>query len=70
MIDESEVKRILHEELSRSDVRAMINSELDDYSKNEKFKKAVRNLTADVLEDFLDNLWKRKSYWKGTIKRN
>lgn len=69
-INEEEVKRLLHEELTKGEVRAMISSELEDFVKNEKLKKAIKNVTADVLEDFLDSLWRRKSFWKGTIKRN
>ena len=69
-IDESLIRDILKEELTKGEVRAMIASELDDYTKNEKLKKTIKNLTADVLEDFLDSLWRRKSFWKGTIKRS
>lgn len=70
IINENEVKRALYEELTKSEVRAMIKSELDDYNRNEKLKKTITNITADVLEDFLDSLWRRKGFWKGTIKRN
>lgn len=70
IINENEVKRVLYEELTKSEVRAMIKSELDDYNRNEKLKKTITNITADVLEDFLDSLWRRKGFWKGTIKRN
>lgn len=66
----NEVRNALREELSRGEVRAMISSELDDYTKNAKLKKAVKNIAADVLEEFLDSLWKRRSFWKGTINRN
>ncbi len=70
IINEEEIKNILHEELTKGEVRAMISSELDDFTKNEKLKKTIKNLTADVLEDFLDSLWRRKAFWKGTIKRS
>ena len=69
-VNEKTIREMLMEELSRSEVRSMINSELEDFTKDEKLKKTIKNITADVLEDFLDSLWKRKSFWKGTIKRN
>lgn len=69
-VNEEEIRNILKEELTKGEVRSMIASELDDYTKNEKLKKLIKNMTADVLEDFLDSLWRRKSFWKGTIKRN
>lgn len=69
-INEEEIKRLLHEELTKGEVRSMIKDELEDYTKNEKLKKTIRNITADVLEDFLDSLWVRKSFWKGSIKRS
>ena len=70
IINEEEIRNILREELTKGEVRAMISSELDDFTKNEKLKKTIKNLTADVLEDFLDSLWRRKAFWKGTIKRS
>jgi hypothetical protein len=69
-LNEEFINQVLEEELSKGEVRAMIASELDDYTKNEKLKKTIKNLTADVLEDFLDSLWRRKAFWKGTIKRS
>jgi len=70
MIDKNEVRKLLREELNKGEVRSMIRSEMEDYLKNAAFKKAVKNITADVLEEFLDSMWRRKSFWKGTIKRN
>ena len=70
MVDRQEVIRLLNEEVSRGDVRDMISSAMDDIGDNREFKKAVKNIVADAIEEFLDNLWKRKAYWKGMVKRN
>lgn len=67
---DNEVRKALKEELSKSDVRSMISSELNDFLKKQELKRQMKNIAADVVEEFLDNLWKRKSFWKGTINRN
>ena len=70
MVDRKQVEALLNEELSKGDVRSMISSALDSHLNDRDFKRAVKNIVADTVEEFLDSIWKRKSYWKGTIKRN
>ena len=52
------------EELSRSDVK----SAFDSYMKEREFKNAVREIAADVLDDFFHEMWRKKSFWKNSIK--
>lgn len=69
-LNESFVKRVLSEELNRKDVKDMIEKAINDVLSDTKFRKKVIAITADVLEDFMDNLWTRKPFWKSIIKRS
>lgn len=62
------IRRIVNEELTKSDVQSMIDSELEDFLKERQFKKMVREITADVIDDFFQQMWHKKGFWKNTLK--
>lgn len=55
----------INEELTKSDVRSMMSSEY----KSADFKKAVKEISAEVIEDLFRTLWNRSSTWKGGVTR-
>ena len=61
-------RKMLQEDLSRNDVEGIISNRLSSYSNSSDFKKAVRAIAADVIEDLYRTLWNRSSSWKGGIK--
>lgn len=63
-----DLKRIIKEELNRTDVRSMIDSKLEDLVKERMFKQKVREIAVDVLEDFFQQMWHKKGFWKSTLK--
>lgn len=63
-------KNDLNEELDKKDVDRMIDKAMSDLISSNDFKKKVINIAADVAEDFVDNLFARKAFWKGAIRRN
>lgn len=62
------IKRIVNEELNKTDVQHIIDSELDDFLKERRFKQMVREITTDVMEDFFQQMWHKKGFWKNTLK--
>jgi hypothetical protein len=48
----------------------MIDKAMSDLMSSNDFKKKVINIAADVAEEFVDNLFARKAFWKGAIRRN
>jgi len=58
----------LDEELSKSEVRAMINNSIDDLLRERELKKKIRAICADVLDDFFKEMWHKKNFWKNSIK--
>ena len=56
----------INEELTKGDVKSMMSSEY----KSADFKKAVKEISAEVIEDLFRTLWNRSSMWKGGITRS
>lgn len=54
------IKSIILEELSCSDK--------SDLLKDNDFKRRVKEITADVLEQFFKEMWTRKGMWKNSLK--
>ena len=67
-MNESNIRELVLEELSKSEVRSMINSKLESFVKEREFKKAVREITADVIEEFFREMWRKNGFWKNQIK--
>lgn len=66
--EEKYIKNLIKEELTKSDVRSMINSALDDFLKERELRKRIRELSAEILEDFFKQMWQRKGFWQTGIK--
>lgn len=67
-MNENEIRKMVVEELSKGEVRSMIDSKLEDFVKERNFKKAVRGITADVIEEFFREMWRKNGFWKNQIK--
>lgn len=67
-MNENRIRHMVLEELSKQEVRNIIDSKLNDYIKEREFKKAVRQVAADVLEDFFKEAWRKNGFWKNQLK--
>lgn len=70
VITESLLQKVIKEELSKSDVNAMINAKLDNQLNSREFKKKVKELAADVVSEIYKILWQRNSMWKSASVGN
>lgn len=62
------IKKI-NEELSKSEIRNMINSEIESNLKSKELEKRVKEISAKVLEELYKIMWSRKSFWSDAIKK-
>ena len=77
------LRKILQEELSKADerdIKDLIDKALSDFSKDmEKeitklidkdrdIEKKIKDIVADVLEQYHKTLWHRRKQWSGAIK--
>jgi hypothetical protein len=68
MDDNNKIYQILMEELSKSDVSSMIDKKLSYSLDSKDFKKKVKELSAEVVNDLFKILWQRNSFWKNSVK--
>ena len=61
------LKKILpiNEDMTRSQVE----NQIDDYMKSKEFEKRVHNIAVDVVSEFIENMWLKKSFCKTMIKK-
>ena len=73
MVYESVCKAIeditCHSFLTEDMTRGQVDNQIEDYIKSRDFEKRVNNIVVDVLGDFIENMWTKKSFWKNMIKR-
>lgn len=66
---DNELKKLIIEELSKSDVKSMINNEISSNMNSKEFKDKVKEITAKVIEELYKILWTRKNFWSDSIKK-
>ena len=69
MISNNRIKEIINEELSKTEVESIVSNRLSSAYNSMDFKKAVKEITAEVIEDLYRTLWNRSSTWKGGVTR-
>lgn len=68
IITEREIREIVLEELSRSDVQSMIDKKITSMYDSSDFKKSVREIAVEVVDDFFKTMYNKRSFWKTSIK--
>jgi uncharacterized membrane protein YheB (UPF0754 family) len=67
-ITENEIRKMLQEELTKQEVRSMIDDKLSEYLKDRELKKQIRNIAVDVIDDFFREMWRKNGFWKNPLK--
>lgn len=58
------------EEVTMGDVRSTVDSKVDDYVKSRQFKKKVREVAVEVLNDFFGEMWRKRNFWQSGLKNS
>ena len=61
------IKRALT--LNEDMTRSQVENQIEDYMKSREFEKRVHNIAVDVVSEFIENMWLKKSFWKTMIKK-
>lgn len=69
MVSNKRIDEIITEEINKTDVESIVSRKLSSSYDSREFKKAVREITAEVIEDLYKTLWNRSSLWKGGVAR-
>ncbi len=62
---------ILNEQdITKAEVERLARNEVEKMLKSRDMQKRVKEICADVVENFYRILWQRKDFWKGSLKEN
>ena len=70
MTEREKIKNIIKEELSKSEVNAMIASKIDDVYSSRDFEKAVKKVSSEIIRTLFRTLWQHNSVWANTVKNS
>ena len=68
-INENRIKAIVNEELTKAQVESMINKRLDSQMSSQDFKKVVKKLTGEVVNELFKILWQKNNFWMNNATR-
>lgn len=69
MIDEEKIRSLVNEELTKAEVNSLINNKVDSILQSNEFKRKVKTITADVLEDLYRTMYQKKAFWQSSVKQ-
>lgn len=61
-------RKHINEELTKAEIRNMIDTKVADFIKEKDFERRVRELTADAMEKFFRMMYNKRGFWKGELK--
>lgn len=61
-------KNYINEEITKAEIRSMIDSKVAEYMKEKDFEKRVRELTTDAMEKFFRMMYNKRGFWKGELR--
>jgi hypothetical protein len=61
-------RRYINEELTKAEIRSMIDSKVADYIKEKEFERRVKEITTDTMERFFRMMYNKRGFWKGELK--
>jgi hypothetical protein len=69
MVSDKRISQIINEEISKTEVESIVSNRISSAFKSNEFKKSVKEISAEVIEDLFRTLWNRSSSWKGGVTR-
>lgn len=69
MVSDKRIRDIISEEINKTEVESIVSNRLSSSYNSREFKKAVKEISAEVIEDLFRTLWNRSSTWKGGVTR-
>ena len=58
----------INEEMTKAEIRSMIDSKVSDYMKEKDIERRVREITTDAIEKFFRMMYNKRGFWKGELK--
>lgn len=62
------IRNLINEEITKAEIRSMIDSKVSDYLREKEFEKRVRELTIDAMRKFFRMMYNKRGFWEGELK--
>lgn len=69
LLSDERINQIIKEEITKTEVESIVSNRISSGYDSRDFKKAVKDIAAEVIEDLFKTLWNRSNSWKGGITR-
>ena len=63
-ISEESLRKLIIEELSKSEVQSMIRNEILSKLDSQELKKKVKEISAEVVSNLFKTLWQQNNMWR------
>jgi uncharacterized membrane protein YheB (UPF0754 family) len=64
-----DIEHMVKEELSRPEVRSMINDRLSEYMKEREFEDKIKSIISDTFENYFKYMYTKRGMWKNELKK-
>lgn len=61
------LKIMIAEELTKPEINSLIKSKIDDNMNSQDFKRKVKVIVSDVINELFKILWQRNTMWKSSV---
>lgn len=65
----TDLKYIIKEELSKPEIRSMINDRLSEYLKEREFENKIKSIISDTFENYFKYMYTKRGMWKNELKK-
>lgn len=66
-LNESNIRDIIFESLTKTEISSMISNKFKDEINSREFKKKIKEIATDVVNEIFKILWQRNSLWKSAV---
>lgn len=68
-INSNIIRQLVSEELSRADIRSIVNDRIHEFLREKEFENKIKDITSEVFEKFFKMMYTKRGFWKNDIKR-
>lgn len=68
-INSNAIRQMVSEELSRADIRSIVNDRIHEFLREKEFENKIKDITSEVFEKFFKMMYTKRGFWKNDIKR-
>lgn len=68
-MDKKRLHKIINEELTKAQVDSMIKNKIESNMNSRDFKKIVKELSGEVVNELFKLLWQRNNFWMNSATR-